>query len=214
MQIWFFVVEFFWQDNLAAALALVIVFLTAAAVSVGYFARSTGLYAALCLLTVSLGNILFLAFDRGEKTLVLLLTVSGSFAGMGYVVLYVLLAVRCKIVRRREARTALKRRIQFTLPDRENEYLRDRLRISLNTKREEVVSERKQVGVRIGYARKMIAKIKEASLTPTERIDVEEMAGLIAVYDSKEKWSASDVKVMSEVFSRLLKLSAKYGIAV
>lgn len=214
MQIWFFTLEFFGQDKLAAALALAIIFLTATAMSVGFFARSAGLYAALCLLTVSLGNILFLAFGRGEKTLALLLAVGGSFAGIGYAVLYILLALRRKIARRRAARLELKRRIQFTLPDRENEYLRDRLRISLNTKKEEVVSERKQVGVRIGYARKMLAKIKEESLTPTERIDVEEMAGLIAAYDRKEKWSASDVKVMSEIFSRLLKLSAKYGIAV
>lgn len=214
MQIWFFALVFFGQDKLAAALALAIIFLTATAVSVGFFARSTGLYAALCLLTVSLGNILFLAFGRGEKTLALLLAVGGSFAGIGYAVLYLLLALRRKIVRRRAARVELKRHIQFTLPDRENEYLRDRLRISLNTKKEEVVSERKQVGVRIGYARKMLAKIKEEALTPTERIDVEEMAGLIAAYDGKEKWSASDVKVMSEIFSRLLKLSAKYGIAV
>ena len=43
---------------------------------------------------------------------------------------------------------------------------------------------------------------------------VEEFAKLLAAYDRKGKWSASDVKTVSEIFSRLLKLAAKYEIAV
>jgi hypothetical protein len=84
----------------------------------------------------------------------------------------------------------------------------------LDKDNEEAFSEKWKLGAKLGYARKMLAKIKEAPLSPVERIDVEEIARLVALYGRKEKWSAADVKSVSEIFSRLLKLSAKYDIAV
>jgi hypothetical protein len=84
----------------------------------------------------------------------------------------------------------------------------------LHTEREEAVLEKRGSVARMGYARKLLAQVKESPLTPVERIDVEEFAKLLAAYDRKGKWSASDVKTVSEIFSRLLKLAAKYEIAV
>jgi hypothetical protein len=122
--------------------------------------------------------------------------------------------IRERIAERKARREEKKRRVQFTLPDRENQYLRDRLQTALHTEREEAVLEKRGSVARMGYARKLLAQVKESPLTPVERIDVEEFAKLLAAYDRKGKWSASDVKTVSEIFSRLLKLAAKYEIAV
>ena len=207
---WVVMLKWFGEST-AAGVALALFSLTVLSAGVGFLLKSTGLYAALCLLFVSGGGIFFLAWDVGEKALALLFLIEGFLVGLGYAAVYILLSVRRKIAFRRAQRAQIKRRLQFTLPDRENSYLRDRLHTALQEKKEEIFLEK---GIRIGYAKKMLAKVKEESLTPTERIDVEEMARLLALYEHKEKWSASDTKTMSEVFARLLKLSAKYEIAV
>ena len=133
---------------------------------------------------------------------------------------YAVCSAKKRARERRERRAAVKRRLQFTLPDKENGYLRDRLHTALcaqesDERNEEIdVADKKSVGVKLGYARKMLAKVKESALSPIERLDVEEMSRLVALYGRKGKWSGSDVKAINEIFARLLKLSAKYEIAV
>ncbi len=119
---------------------------------------------------------------------------------------------------RKKRRAATARRLKYTLPDRENSYVRARLNTALKAETGEepklLGGEKQSVGLRLGYTRKMLARVREAALSPVERLDVEEMARLLALYVGKEKWSGADVKAINEMFSRLLKLSAKYEIAV
>lgn len=214
MRFWMIVLTFFEGDKLAAAVAISALFLTVLSVAAGFCMKSAGLYAALSLLIVSACGVFYLLWGIEERRLAFCLAIEGALLGMGYACLYIKEAVAKKIAERREKREERKRRLQFILPDRENGYLRDRLHVALNTEKEDVYSERWKIGARLGYARKMLAKIKEAPLSPLERIDVEEMARLVALYERKGKWSSSDVKAVGEILSRLLKLSAKYDIAV
>ena len=144
----------------------------------------------------------------------LMLSILLGWMGIGYAFVYTCLEIRGRIAHRRQQRAEIRRRLQFTLPDRENGYLRDRLHTALNMDKEECCGEKREMIARMGYARKMVGRLKEAPLTPVERIDVEELAGALAVYDRKGRWSASDMKAISEICSRLLKLAAKYEIAV
>lgn len=214
MWIWSFLLEFFQGDSVATAAAIGVLLFTVVSAAVGFYARSTGLYAALCLLFVSACCVIFYIQGVGEERLAWALAVEGSLVGIGYATVYIFLEIRKKIALRRIQRAEIKRQLKFTLPDRENDYVRARLHTALHTEREDFGTEKGNAGVRIHYARKMLAKIKESQLTPVERIDVEEMARILALYEVKEKWSTSDIKAMSEVFSRLLKLAAKYEIAV
>ena len=112
-----------------------------------------------------------------------------------------------------------KRRVQFVLPDRENAYLRDRLRTALGVvesrgEGKQFAADKKSVGVRLRYARRMVAHLKGEALSPIERLDVEEMARTLIVMEQKGKWSLAEMKMINELFSCLLKLSAKYEIAV
>ena len=214
MRFWFLIVEFFNGDKVVTAVAIALLVLTVLSAAVGFFVKSLGIYAALSLLFSCAGGMFFLLHGIAGKRAAFILVAEGSLVGGGYAVLYIALELRRKRARQKEGRAALKRRLQFTLPDRENRYLRDRLHTALNTESDTLFLDKKKVDARLHYVRKMLVKIKEAPLSPIERIDVEEIAGLVALYEKKGRWSSSDVKRMSEVFSRLLKLSAKYEIAV
>jgi hypothetical protein len=214
MWFWSLLLQVFDGDLTLTVAAFSVLILTVLSAVVGYFIKSTGFYAALCLLFSCAGVVFFLLCGVERERLSFLLAVEGAGIGIGYATIYTLLEVGKRIASRRERRAEIRRRVQFTLPDRDNEYLKGRLQTALRVEKGDFIEEKGEVRARMGYAKRMLAQIKEASLTPIERIDVEEMARLMAAYEQKEKWSATDVKTMSELFSRLLKLSAKYGIAV
>ena len=214
MRIWCFVLDFLDGNQQWAAVALAIVFLTIFSAMFGGVLKSMGLYVALCLLFSSVGVLIFLLGGMDREKLSMLFAVEGGLVGFGYAILYILLAVGRKIDDRKAQRRERQRRLQFTLPDYENSYLRDRLHTALRTEKEELYGGKRSDLAKMGYAKKLLANIKEVTLSPVERMDVEEMASLLLTYDKKEKWSSSDVKTMSEIFSRLLKLAAKYDVAV
>lgn len=214
MWIWSFAVELFEGDKYLTGVALALIVLTVQLAAVGVYMKSAGLYAALCLALTSGGCVFLLSRGVAWKGFCLMLAIVCGLMGSGYAIVYLSVEIRERIAERKARRAEKKRRVQFTLPDRENRYLRDRLQTALHTEREEAVLEKRGSVARMGYARKLLAQVKESPLTPVERIDVEEFAKLLAAYDRKGKWSASDVKTVSEIFSRLLKLAAKYEIAV
>lgn len=132
-----------------------------------------------------------------------------SILGGGlYLVLFCALSIRESVRERRRRRAELGRRLQYTLPDRDNSYVRARLNTALQTEGEEDTNER----VDLEHARGLLAKIKEAPLSRAERLETEEMSKLVALYIQKERWSATDLRVVNDAFSRILKLSAKYAV--
>ncbi len=122
--------------------------------------------------------------------------------------------LRGKIRERKNRRAERARRLQYTLPDRENRYVRARLATALRVEEREKGVDGRCVGIRLEYAQKMLACVRGEPLTPAERLDVEEMCGFIAACGGMERWTSSDVKAINEVLARLLKLSAKYEINV
>ncbi len=124
-----------------------------------------------------------------------------------------LLARGIRSVRARKARRAeAGRRLAYALPERENEYLRERLQSVL---REEPQDKSERSGrAELAYALKMLAEVRLAPLSPVERLEVEELSGALALYQSKQKWAGGDTRAVSDLLSRLVKLSAKYEIAI
>lgn len=125
-----------------------------------------------------------------------------------YLLLFCVLSIRESVRERRRRRAEIGRRLQYTLPDRDNSYVRARLNTALQTESEENTNER----VDLEHARGLLAKIKEAPLSRAERLEAEEMSRLVAVYRDKESWSTSDLRAVNDAFSRILKLSAKYAV--
>ncbi len=142
---------------------------------------------------------------------------------VGFMLTRIIYGVVCLLVSARAARKERKRkrveqgkRLQYALPDKENAYVRAKLQSTLREEIPPLASEIEadKVGVRLRYARGTIAKIREAALSPVERLEVEEASKILAAYSYKERWSTEDIKSINELLGRLLKLSAKYEIAV
>ncbi len=113
---------------------------------------------------------------------------------------------------RKKERLQALRSLEFILPEKDNDYVRERLRTTL--REEEKETQKTGVPVRLQYATQMLTLLKTSALSPAERLDLEEMEGLLALYEEDSPLSSEETKAVNEVFSRLLKLSAKYEIAV
>jgi hypothetical protein len=180
--------------------------------------KSVGLYAALSLAFICGQVLVFLLCKWDSAPLYFSLAAEGILVGLLYGVLFAYLTLKCKRAERKARREEEKRRLQFILPEKENAYLRDRLiralKIAQEKEGKEFSTDQESIGVRLSYARNMVAKLKESSLSPIERLDVEEMARTIALMERKESWSSSEIKMINEIFACFLKLSAKHEVAV
>lgn len=180
--------------------------------------KSAGLYAALSLAFVCVQVLVFLLCRWDSAPLCFSLAAEGILVGLLYGLLFAYLTLKRKRAERKARKEEEKRRLQFVLPEKENAYLRDRLIRALKIAQEkdgkEFSTDQESIGVRLSYARTMVAKLKEAPLSPIERLDVEEMARTILLMEGKGSWSSSEIKMINEIFASLLKLSAKHEVAV
>ena len=127
-------------------------------------------------------------------------------------------------MRRKKRRADILRKVQYTLPEKDNTYIRARLNQALNTanipicKAEEanLIKQTFPKGdkedIHASYARKMLEKLQEAPLTKVERLEMQEVARLFSALLKKSRWTVEDVRLMNDMFSYLLKISAKYAV--
>ena len=134
----------------------------------------------------------------------------GVLAGAEYSLVCGVLAIRKRREKRRAQRAEIERRIAYTLPDRENSYLRDRLQTALRVPDNKKVSTGEPV--RLEYAKKLLQKVKQAPLLPAERLQAEEIGRVFEEHLQKACWDDKDLRAVNNTFSILLKLSAKYAV--
>lgn len=187
-------------------LALILSFLA------GLFTRSKGVYVALsAILLGGMGVVTVLLSTRRQGVL--------SFCGltcldgMLYLCLYGVLAWKEWRAKRKQARALVQRRLQYTLPDRENSYVRTRLHTALRVREDtEEETDGEESTICLDYARALLQKVQNAPLTVAERLQTEEIAGSFALYVAKERWGNGDFRAVNELCAALLKLSAKYAV--
>ena len=195
-------------ENKELLLLSTAVALTVLSVAVGYMANSGFAYFALTLFGVGGGCLYALFIGVKGQALGLLLAFLSSVVAVGYFPLYLALSLRKRRMEKRKMRIEEKRQLCFTLPDKDNAFLRDRLRLSL---RDEALSG-EGVLARLHYAKGMLVKLKGKSLSPTEKMDIEEMSAFIALLSKKGRWTVAEQKGINETLARLLKLAAKHEI--
>lgn len=113
--------------------------------------------------------------------------------------------------RRKKGKTAY-RELKFTLPDRENTFVRARLSTVLNHKFLEDERQEEKLAIEFSQALKMLDKICASPLSTAERIEVGQMQDDLHAFEVKERFTAKEVSSINEKFARLLKLSAKYNV--
>ena len=184
-------------------------FLLSLGVLTAYFCRAREGFVAWIVLLV--GSFVFLVSCMEGLSLkesvryVSLVFMLGSTA---FLLLAFLFFVRRLRKRRKAVGAARKRSLEFTLPDRKNEYLRERLNGALKAREEE----RSETGVNLEYVRGLLAKLKAAPLAAVERLQAEELSRQITVYCSKDGLTAEEKRGLSDCFSLLINLSAKYNV--
>ena len=200
-----------WLCNENIPLAVIFfcsVFLLTVAFFIAYGFRSLGIYTALTvvlfgvyLLTVSIYGGIRVA---NRCTAVLFIC-----AGSLYLILRTVLALKAKIKRRLKT----ERQLQFTLPEKDNSFIRARLNTVLKSENEqETVQEPQAVDFRLGYAKQLLMKLKEQKLSTADSLKREEFSALIGAYTNKLQCTASDLRTLNDALAGLLKLSAKYAV--
>lgn len=134
--------------------------------------------------------------------------------GSSYLYSSCICALKNRVRAKKRRRLEMLRRVEYALPDRENQYIRARLHTVLQAPKQEQTQESKCEPARLGYARKLLAKVLEAPLSAAERLQAEDISKTFALYLQKEKWDGNDLRTVNDTFSCLLKLSAKYAVAV
>ena len=177
---------------------------------IAFRAERETVFAALALFT---GGLCFLPAlissrfsDADTMVYGLLLLVIGSFF---YLLLLAFLKIKETRRARREKRARESRQAMFTLPDKENSFVRDRLNTSLHveeevpdgTQREYDMDESK---LRLNHVRDMLAKLKAAPLAPGDRLESEEISRLITLYATKNRLTAKEIRDLNDCLSAIL----------
>lgn len=212
MQLIFMIKE--WYNSYPAAIllfGLLAMGITAAAIA-GYFLKSTGSYVAM--LSIGGGMFAVAVFSGGMaiRAGLVCLALLAVYGGINYLVLSMLLGIKNKIAERKRRRTEKLRKLQYTLPDRDNTYVRDRLHTALQTPQENAKESSSERPLNLRHANNLLAKVKAAPLTVAERLHIEEMSRFFALCMQKSSWDNEDVQSVNEALANLLKLSAKYNV--
>ena len=156
------------------------------------------------------GGALLYLFEQAS-VLELFIAASGVvvLGGLAYVIGYTL-AFASRVHQELGARKERKyRQMEYTLPDRENTYVRTRLENFLNV---EDKSGERLWKTEFSYARSLLAKVRSADLSAVDALQAEEMGRLLAMYGKKERLAVEDMSVVNDAFACLLKLAAKYKV--
>ena len=136
-----------------------------------------------------------------------------ALGGIFQLILLACMAAKQKRKLRAARREEELRTLRFTLPDKDNSYVRARLNSVLQEKPVADADEKPSFrAFDLAYAQKLSQKLKEAPLTFAERMQAEELSKLFRLYGEKRQWSVGDGQTLNEAFSALLKLSAKYAV--
>ena len=187
------------------------------AAALAYFLQNAGVYAALCAVVFGLVGIL-IAFEELElKTGAVGVALLSTLGGSLYLLLFCVLTLKRTIIERKRRRAEIARRLCYTLPDRENSYVRARLNTALKTPEMELNEDLggsfdNKGEMKLEHTRMLLSKVKEAPLSQAERLQVDEIGKTFSLYFHKEKWTPLDLRAMNELCGMLLKLSAKYAV--
>lgn len=181
--------------------------------AVTYRFESSSLFLASIAILMGIASLLMQRENIGLESLLPLISVLVIMLGISYVLFFIGVKVSLKRKRVREERERQAREMRYELPQRDNTFVRARLGcISNDSVLEETKDVVGDINLRFIYAQGLLAKLRLKTLTATERLEMDELASVFAVYVQKEGYVGEDVRLINDAFSRVLKLAAKYAV--
>ena len=136
-------------------------------------------------------------------------------AGAAYSLLFLLLILVVKAIARRQRKkreSIIPKEVFFTLPDRENRYLQQRLANELDVSRWSQSEQKQKISIPFSYARQLLLHVVASPLSPAERLEVDLLKAKLEDYFSQNAFSAKELRELNDSLARLIKLSAKYTV--
>lgn len=214
--------DFFWDlkntvtENVQAAVLFSVILIgLAVAWGIGCGFKSKEAYVALSFIV---GGVFLIYVNQSSlkmKTIGAGLSLYGIFFGVGYLLLLALFSFKGRIQERRKRRKEIERSLKYTLPQRDNTFIRSRLNTAL---RDESDSVEMPTGaetikpLKAAYIKGLVAKLKEKELSFAERLEMEDTARLFLLYLEKSRWTSEEQRKINDIFCYFLKLSAKYSV--
>lgn len=115
--------------------------------------------------------------------------------------------------KQRAERERVERELIFSLPDKENSFLRDRLNTTL--KCEQTPPQKYSLEDELhtlSHARELLTKLKAQPLSPAERVEVDGISRTVTAFAIKNDLTAEEVAKLNERLATVVKLSAKYSV--
>ena len=193
-------------------LIILVVGVTAAGIA-GCVLKSTGAYTAMLFIALGIFTVAVVSGGMRLKMGLVCLALLSIYGGFIYLLLFCVLSFKNRIAERKRRRAEIRRKIQYTLPNYNNTYLRERLQTVLHSpcKGEENSAEKP---LHLHYVMKLISKLKAAPLSVAERLRVDEMEKYVALCQQKEEWTIEEMQAINDTLAQLLKISAKYDLPI
>ena len=212
---WFF--DWFSQIFFSSTLVFVIDFVATGAFFIAallaFLLKDRALFLSFSAIVSGVAYAFIIGAEEGETATSLGVSALLVGFGLSYSATLIAFNIRSKVLKRRIQREEMLRKLKFTLPDKDNSYVKNRLNTVLQPESKlEPEPDGEKKTFRLEHARQLLAKIKEAPLTRAERLEMEELSKLFNAYLKKYKWTSEDVRLLNEMFAYLLKLSAKYSV--
>lgn len=212
---WFF--DWFSQIFFSSTLVFVIDFVATGAFFIAallaFLLKDRALFLSFSAIVSGVAYAFIIGAEEGETATSLGVSALLVGFGLSYSATLIAFNIRSKVLKRRIQREEMLRKLKFTLPDKDNSYVKNRLNTVLQSESKiEPEPDGEKKTFRLEHARQLLAKIKEAPLTRAERLEMEELSKLFNAYLKKYKWTSEDVRLLNEMFAYLLKLSAKYSV--
>lgn len=213
-----------WLDNatrgngILSAAAIVGGVLLLIALLVACLCQKQAIYAGIALLLVGGLEWVIFVTDTQARTAAFFRAIAWLTVGALWLLTAGIIALARRLARRKKRLILNAKSSLGLLPEKDNTYVRARLHTALRADEEQGSNVRKSVpyenrgAVRLGYARRLLAGVQDAPLSPAERLETETLAQSFTEYALCESWNAEQLRAVNELFARLLKLAAKYSV--
>ncbi len=213
-----------WLDNATGGNGILLVaaiiggVLLLVALLVSCLCQKQAIYAGIALLLVGGLEWVIFATDTQVRTAAFFRALAWLTVGALWLLTEGIIAFARRLARRKKRLILNGKSSSGLLPERNNSYVRARLHTALRAEEERGSNVRKNVPyenrgtVRLGYARRLLAGVQDAPLSPAERLETDALARSFAEYALCESWSTEQLRAVNELFARLLKLAAKYSV--